>query len=227
MAQPLRILLADDHVLFRKGIIALISTRTDMQVVGEASNGVQAIELARMTQPEVVLLDIHMPICTGLEALPRILADVPGTRIIMLTVSEEDRDLLTAIKSGAFGYLLKDLEPQQLFDYIEGARRGEAPIASAMTAKILNEIKRTEGAKEIAVSSDGTVSERLTPRETEVLARVAAGATNREVALDLSITENTVKIHLRNIYDKLHLQNRTQATAYAVRQGLAKIETSQ
>jgi DNA-binding NarL/FixJ family response regulator len=216
MSQPLRILLADDHVLFRKGMISLISARPDMQVVGEASNGLQAIELARTTAPDIVLLDIHMPLCTGLEAIPRILADTPTVRIVMLTVSEDDRDLLTAIRSGAFGYLLKDLEPQQLFDFLEAARRGEAPIAGAMTAKVLQEIKRTEKGGEPADNVSGT----LTTRELQVLQWVAKGATNREIAAELSITENTVKIHLRNIFDKLHLQNRTQATAYAVRQGL-------
>ncbi len=217
MTEPLRILLADDSVLFRKGLRALISTRTDMQVVAEASDGLQAIELARVTAPDIVLLDINMPRCTGLEAIPQILRDVPQTRVVMLTVSEEDRDLFTAIKSGAFGYLLKDMEPQLLFDLLEGVRLGNAPIAGAMATKILNEFRQ------IAPSSTPSTEslDSLTAREAEVLKRVASGATNREVADALSITENTVKVHLRNILEKLHLQNRIQATAYAVRKGLA------
>src|SRR5512144_3049306 len=132
MTQPLRILLADDHVLFRKGIDALIAARSDMQVVGQASDGLEAIEMARETQPDIVLLDIHMPRYTGLEAIPYILHHVPNTRIVMLTVSEDDRDLFASIKAGAFGYLLKDMEPEQLFSLLERVRLGEAPIAGIM-----------------------------------------------------------------------------------------------
>ncbi len=217
MTQPLRILLADDHVLFRKGLTALIAARHDMQVVGEASDGLQAIALARETKPDVVLLDINMPKCSGLEAIPSILRDVPQVRIVMLTVSEEDNDLFTAIKNGAYGYLLKDLEPQLLFDMLEGVRRGEAPVAGVMAAKILHEFRQMD--KSTAPPQESP--DQLTARESEVLKLVANGATNREIATALSISENTVKVHLRNILEKLHLQNRIQATVYAVRQGLA------
>jgi two-component system nitrate/nitrite response regulator NarL len=217
MAQPLRILLADDHVLFRKGMIALLAARPDMQVVGEASDGLEAIALARATTPDIVLLDIHMPRCSGLEAIPHILRESPSTRIVMLTVSEEDRDLFTAIRNGAFGYLLKDMEPQQLFDLLEGVRRGEAPIAGVMATKILSEFRQITPSS--APSTESLAP--LTTREAEVLRLVANGATNREVADALSITENTVKVHLRNILEKLHLQNRIQASAYAIRKGLA------
>lgn len=218
MNQLLRILLADDHVLFRKGLAGLIAARDDMQVVGEASDGFQAIALARETAPDIVLLDIHMPRCSGLEAIPHILRDAPQARIVMLTVSEEDRDLFAAIKSGAFGYLLKDLEPQTLFAMLQGVSRGEAPIAGVMAAKLMREFRqRDPGAAPAAQSPD-----ELSPRESEVLKLVANGATNREIAAALDITENTAKMHLRNILEKLHLQNRIQATAYAIRQGLAE-----
>lgn len=217
MTQPLRILLADDHILFRKGIDALITKRSDMQVVGQASDGLEAIEMARETQPDIVLLDIHMPRCTGLEAIPYILQHVPSTRIVMLTVSDEDRDLFAAIKTGAFGYLLKDVEPEQLFNMLNRVRLGEAPLSGIMATKILLELKQVDRAPVPTPESD-----LLTEREEEVLKLVANGATNREIAAALSITENTAKMHLRNILDKLHLQNRTQATAYAVRQGLAE-----
>ena len=218
MLQPLRILLADDHVLFRKGLGALIAARVDMVVVGEAKDGLEAAALARETAPDIVLLDINMPRCSGLEAIPLILRDQPQACIIMLTVSEEDHDLFAAIKSGAFGYLLKDLEPQQLFDLLEGVRRGEAPIASVMATKILHEFRQMSARPAPAPKAP----DELTAREVEVLKLVASGATNREIATALSIAENTVKIHMRNILEKLHLQNRIQATAYAVRQGLAE-----
>ena len=216
MQLPLRILLADDHVLVRKGMAALIGARPDMEVVGEASDGLQAIALARETQPDIVLLDIHMPRCTGLDAIPHILRDAPATRIVMLTVSEEDRDLFTAIRRGAFGYLLKDMEPQQVFEKLEAVRRGEAPIAGVMATKILREFKRVDPNLIPAPESP----DELTAREIQVLQLVANGATNREIATQLSLTENTVKVHLRNILDKLHLENRNQATAYAFRNGL-------
>lgn len=216
MTQPLRILLADDHVLFRKGLIGLIAARNDMQVVGEASDGLQAIELARATKPDIVLLDINMPRCSGLEAIPGILRDVPQARIVMLTVSEEDDDLFTAIKNGAYGYLLKDLEPQLLFDMLEGVRRGEAPVAGITASKILHEFRQMEPSP----APTAELPDQLTARECEVLKLVANGATNREIGLALSVTENTIKVHLRNILDKLHLQNRIQAAVYAIRQGL-------
>jgi DNA-binding NarL/FixJ family response regulator len=218
MAQPLRILLADDHVLFRKGIAALIAARDDMQVVGEASDGFQAIALARETAPDIVLLDIHMPRCGGLEAIGPILHSAPETRIVMLTVSEEDHDLFTAIKSGACGYLCKDLEPGQFFDLLDGVRSGAAPIMGVMATKILNEFRQS-GTHD---TPPLTATHALTERETEVLRRVANGETNRAIASALSITESTVKVHLRRILEKLHLRNRTQATAYAIRHGLAE-----
>ena len=222
MTEPLRILLADDHVLFRKGIASLIAHRPDMQVVGEARDGLEAIEQARATMPDIVLMDIHMPRCSGLEAIPQILRDCPNTKIVMLTVSDDDQDLFTAIKYGAFGYLLKDIEPSNLFALLDGVRRGEAPIAGVMASKILHEFRQAE---KNAPSTVETPDE-LTARETEVLRLVANGSTNREIATTLSITENTVKMHLRNILDKLHLQNRTQATAYAVRNRLIDSSTS-
>ncbi len=218
MTQPLRILLADDHVLFRKGIISLIAARKEMQIVGEARDGLEAIDQTRATKPDIVLMDIHMPRCSGLEAIPHILRECPSTRIVMLTVSDDDQDLFTAIKSGAYGYLLKDIDPRQLFEMLEGVRRGEAPIAGVMAAKILKEFKQLE--KNPRTTTE--IQDELTSREAEVLRLVASGNTNREIAIKLSITENTVKMHLRNILDKLHLQNRIQAAAYAVRQGLAK-----
>ena len=214
--EPLRILLVDDHVLFRKGMAALLTPRQDIEVVGEAGDGLEAIAQAREMLPDVILMDIHMPQCSGLEAVRIIKREMPHVHIVMLTVSDDDRDLFTAIKNGAEGYLLKNLEPYQLFEMLEGVRRGEAPISGTLAAKILQEFRRLDQSR----VPKPEVRDELTPREIEVLERVVEGATNREIAEVLTITENTVKIHLRNILEKLHLQNRIQAAVYAVREGL-------
>ena len=216
--EPLRILLVDDHVLFRKGVAALLAARQEMDVVvvGEASDGLEAIAQARETVPDVILMDIHMPECDGLEAVRVIKREMPHVCIIMLTVSDDDRDLFAAIKNGAEGYLLKNLEPYQLFDMLEGVRRGEAPISGTLAAKILQEFRQPDQ----SLAPKPEAREALTPREIEVLERVVEGATNKEIAEVLVITENTVKIHLHNILEKLHLQNRIQAAVYAVREGL-------
>jgi len=216
MEEPQRILLVDDHVLFRRGLEALLARRPGVEVVGEASNGLEAVDRARETVPDVILMDIHMPVCGGLEAVGLIKREMPHVHIIMLTVSDDDNDLFTAIKNGASGYLLKNLEPHQLFEQLDGVRRGEAAIAGTMAAKILQEF-RTPTLQ--AVPEQAPV-EMLTSREIEILQQVVDGATNREIADRLYITENTVKIHLRNILEKLHLQNRIQAAVYAVRTGL-------
>lgn len=214
--EPLRILLVDDHVLFRKGLAALLEARRGMTVVGEAGTGEEAITLARQTMPDVILMDIQMPGLSGLEATRRIKAEMSHVRIVILTVSDEDVDLFAAIKNGADGYLLKDLEPRQLYEMLEGLRHGQAPISGALAARILKEF-RTQEARPVPPEA----SEELTEREKEVLQWVAKGASNREIAEGLSISENTVKIHLRNILEKLHLRNRIQAAVYAVREGLA------
>lgn len=214
--KTLRILLVDDHILFRKGVAAVISSHPDLQVVGEAGDGFEAIERARETVPDVILMDVNMPQCTGLEAAKFIKQEMPHVRIIMLTVSETDHDLFTAIKNGAEGYLLKNLEPSQLFEMLDCVRRGEAAVSGSLAAKILNEFRRPQ---KDSNSPSGTRND-LTSRETQVLELIVQGQTNREIAAGLSIAEDTVKIHLRNILEKLHLQNRIQAAVYAVRQGL-------
>lgn len=214
--EPLRILLVDDHILFRKGIASLLKNRQDMVVVGEAGDGIEAVTQARETLPDVILMDINMPHRNGLEATKIIKQELPDIEIVMLTVSEDDEDLFEAIKSGAKGYLLKKLEPEQLFNMLDGLQQGEAPISGVMAAKILQEFKQPErSAQEEAHPVD-----ELTEREIEVLEQVVTGATNQEIAEKLHITKNTVKIHLRNILEKLHVQNRIQAAVQAVREGL-------
>ena len=212
---PTRILLVDDHVLFRKGMSRLIDSQPDLEVVAEAEDGYQAVQYARRFKPDLILMDIHMPDCDGHEATRLIVNDWPEAQIVMLTVSDNDQDLFTAIRNGAVGYLVKKIEPEELFSRLRGVTMGEAPISRVMASRILREFARvgTEGPP-----PDSTRS--LTPREREVLQLVTKGMTNKEIGVQLHIAENTVKNHLRNILEKLHLQNRAQAAAHAVREGL-------
>ncbi len=216
--EKLRILLADDQALFRQGVAALVGMQPWMEVVGQASDGLEAIQLAREIVPDVILMDIEMPRCNGLEATSAIKQELPNVHIIVLTVSDDTSDLFTAIKRGADGYLLKNLEPRQLFEMLEGIRRGEAPISGTLAARILDEFRQPTQTAEASVEPPS----HLTPREIEVLERVVDGLTNKQIAQALSIAEDTVKIHLRNILEKLHLQNRIQAAVYAVRSGLVR-----
>jgi DNA-binding NarL/FixJ family response regulator len=214
--KTLRILLVDDHILFRKGVAAVLSARSDLEVVGEAGDGRDAIERAQQTIPDVILMDINMPKCSGLEAVQSIKQEMPHVRIIMLTVSDNDRDLFTAIKNGADGYLLKNLEPSQLFDVLDATSRGESLIPGSLAAKILTEFRQPSKSTDYIAEARNE----LTEREMQVLELIVRGATNREIGAQLSIAEDTVKIHLRNILEKLHLRNRIQAAVYAVRRGI-------
>jgi DNA-binding NarL/FixJ family response regulator len=181
--------------------------------VGQASDGAQAIDLVDETSPDVVLMDIRMPNVSGIEATAQIKARHPEVAIVMLTVSEDEADLFRAIKAGAQGYLLKNLEAPQLRTMLEGVARGEPAITPATAARIIDEFLRTPGGGKQA-------TQRLTEREVEVLQLVTAGQRNREIAAELGISENTVKFHLKNIVEKLHAQNRAELAARAVREGL-------
>ncbi|MDR2715660.1 MAG: response regulator transcription factor [Coriobacteriaceae bacterium] len=213
---PLRVLLADDQTLFRRAIVSLLAFRDDIEVVGEAKDGFEAIALAQETLPDVVLMDLNMPHCSGLDAVRIIKKETPSVKVIILTVSDDDQSVFAAIKNGADGYLLKDLEPRQLFMMLERVRWGEPAIEGALAAKILQEFRQPATAAKGLPEAGGA----LTPRETEVLEFIVRGASNPEIASSLYISENTVKLHLRNILAKLHLQNRIQAAVYAVRHGL-------
>jgi len=216
--EPLRVLLVDDHALFREGLAMLLAGRSDIQVVGQAEDGQQGIEMTRALSPDVILMDIEMPHCNGLQATEAIKRERPDVHIIMLTVSDTEEHLFSAIKRGAEGYLLKNMDPPQLFAMLEGIRRGESPISGVLAAKLLREFRNPE----TTATPESGLQEELTPRETEVLELLVTGANNREIAEKLDITENTVKIHLRNILEKLHLRNRIQAAVYAVRTGLVE-----
>ncbi|MHB8990645.1 MAG: response regulator [Chloroflexota bacterium] len=197
---------------------SLLVSRDGFEVVGQASGGLEALEAARELQPDLILMDLHMPGMDGIEATRRIRTKLPQVKVVILTVSDRDEDLFEAIKNGAHGYLLKNLEPEELFDYLAGVSRGEAPLSRLMAGRLLTEFaaqaSRPKEASPVEPGND------LTAREREVLKLVAAGATNREIAARLTLTENTVKNHLRNILEKLHLENRVQAAAYALRTGL-------
>ncbi|MBI4319152.1 MAG: response regulator transcription factor [Chloroflexi bacterium] len=215
------VLLVDDHALFRQGLASLLSSQPGIEVVGEAANGQEALERARDILPDLILMDVKMPGVDGLEATRRIKQELPHTRIVILTVSEDDQDLFEAIKSGAEGYLLKTLKAEQLFESLKGVFRGEAPISPGMARKLLNEFAQLTRKPETPVA----LRDELTRREKEVLQRLSDGSTDKEIAAHLCISRRTVKNHVHNILEKLHLQNRVQATAYALREGLVKGQT--
>jgi DNA-binding NarL/FixJ family response regulator len=214
--KPTRVLVADDHALFRKGVTGLLRGADGFTVVGEAQDGREAVAKALALLPDVVLTDIYMPGMDGLEAARRIKAALPSTKIVVLTVSEEDQKLFEALRAGAHGYLLKNVEPEELFRTLRGVVRGEAFVTPSMAAKILEEFTRQ------ARPQKGTTSAGLTPREREVLELLTRGAVNKEIAAALAISGNTVKNHLKNIMEKLHLENRVQVVAYALREGLVR-----
>lgn len=210
----MRVLIADDHALFRDGLRSLLEAR-GVEIAGEAQNGSEAVELVRKVRPDVVLMDIKMPEVGGLAATRLISAELPEVKVIMLTASEDDADLFESIKSGAQGYLLKDLKAEQLLDLLEGVARGEPAITPGIARKLLGEFARGGD------PSAQRAPDALTQREQEVLELLVDGVTsNRDLAERLVVTENTVKYHLRNILDKLHLQNRAQVISYALRHGL-------
>ena len=215
--EPIRVLLADDHILFRKGLASLVAAQADVEVVGEAGDGLEALQKARELKPDIILMDIHMPNCDGIKATRLIKAELPNVRIVMLTVSDEDEDLFEAIKGGAQGYLLKNLRPEALFDMLRGTMQGEAPVSPVMATKILGEFAQRTKKKEGVVPTAA-----LTGREKEILALVVNGISNKEIAGRLFITEGTVKNHLHNILEKLHLENRVQAATYALREGIVE-----
>lgn len=214
--EAIRVLLVDDHALFRKGLASMLRDQPDFEVVAEARDGEEALAKAKELMPDVILMDIYMPGCTGLEATQRIKEALPYVKIVILTVSEEDKNLFSAIKSGAQGYLSKKIEPLELFEMLRGVVKGEAPISRGTAAKILDEF-----ARQVKRRHDEPPVEHLSPREQQVLELLTKGSTNKEIAAALGISDNTVKNHLRNILDKLHLENRVQAAAFALQKGLS------
>ena len=213
----MRILIADDHALFRDSLRSLLESQ-DIEVVAEAKNGQEAVDLSWECKPDVVLMDLTMPEMDGLEATKRIASELPDVKVVILTASDEDSNLFEAIKSGAKGYLLKDLESEQFFSLLEGVERGEPALTPSVARKLLDEFARPKKPTKEEYDPDA-----LTDREREVLELMVQGTTsNRRLAKHLGVSENTVKFHVRNILDKLHLHNRAQVVAYALRTRLVE-----
>jgi NarL family two-component system response regulator LiaR len=213
---PIRILIADDHAIVREGLRGLIAFEPGMEVVGEAVDGIEAVQKAQALQPDVILLDLMMPRKNGLEAIGEIKAEDPKARILVLTSFAEDDLVFPAIKSGALGYLLKDSSPRELLQAIREVNRGESSLHPTIARKLIQELSQPPQLP--------LAKEPLTERELEVLRLVARGLTNQEIGEVLFISERTVRNHVSNILDKLHLANRTQAALYALREGLASLD---
>jgi DNA-binding NarL/FixJ family response regulator len=219
--QSLRVLIVDDHALFRRGLQMVLKQESDIEVVGEAADGHEAVGKAQELMPDVILMDVRMPKRSGIEATQRIKELLPHVKILMLTISDEEADLYEAIKAGASGYLLKEISIDEVADAVRSVWAGQSRISPSMAAKLLTEFaamsKRAEERQQLPAP-------RLTEREMEVLKLVAQGLNNRDIAKELYISENTVKNHIRNILEKLHLHSRMEAVVYAVREKLLEIK---
>lgn len=217
MSGKLRVLLVDDHQLFRSGIKALLARQADIEVVGEAADGIDGVQQAKQLRPDIVLLDLHMPGVGGREAVKTLSEDLPETRVLMLTVSEDADDLLDTLHAGAAGYLLKNIDAEYFVDAIRRAAAGDSVVSPEMTGKLVAGLKKGGAAVSALADKDA-----LSPREREILAALARGASNKELAREFDLAESTVKIHVQNILRKLKLSSRVQAAVYAVEHGISK-----
>lgn len=216
MTNPIRIFMADDHAIVRKGLRTLIESESDMEVIGEASDGVEAVLKVRSLQPDVILMDLVMPRQGGVEAIIEIKKENPDARILVLTSFAEEEKVFSAIKAGALGYLLKDTSPEQLLQAIHDVYRGESSLHPTIALKLIRELRQP--------SNLPPTNDPLTEREVEVVKLVAQGFTNQEIADTLFISERTVGNHIGSMLSKLHLANRTQVALYALREGLASLD---
>jgi NarL family two-component system response regulator LiaR len=216
MTEVIRILIVDDHAIVREGQRALIETEPGMTLVGEAKNGIEAIELAHTLNPDVIFMDLFMPVMSGIEAIEAIKAEKPEARILVLTSFAEDEKVFAAVKAGASGNLLKDATPDEILTAVRNVNRGEPAMNPTIANKLMRELRRE--------SDLPPTKEPLTERELDILKLVAQGLSNQDIAENLVISERTVRTHVSNILSKLHLANRTQATLYALQEGLADLD---
>jgi len=215
MSKSIRILIADDHELVRQGLMALLSVKSGVEVIGQAEDGEKAVELANTLKPDIILMDLLMPRKNGIEATREIKTDNPDARILIITSFAEDENVYQAIKAGALGYLLKDSSPQELMQAIRDVCEGRMSLHPNIALKLIEELNRP--------SDIPTIDDPLTEREVEVLKLVAKGCSNQDIAEKLIVSERTVGAHVSNILGKLHLANRTQAALYALRKGFADL----
>jgi DNA-binding NarL/FixJ family response regulator len=218
---PIRVLIVDDHALFRRGLQMVLEGEADIDVVGEAGDGTEAVKQAEESTPDVVLMDVRMPKRSGIEATRAIKDTLPSTRILMLTISDEEADLYEAIKAGASGYLLKEISIDEVANAVRQVNQGQSLISPSMASKLLSEFATMVKRRDERSQMPGP---RLTERELQVLRLVAKGLNNKDIGEDLFISENTVKNHVRNILEKLHLHSRMEAVVYAVREKLLDIK---
>ncbi|OAJ71974.1 DNA-binding response regulator [Methylobacillus sp. MM3] len=211
---PIRVLIIDDHSLFRSGIKLVLQRQNDFELVGEAGSGLEGVKDAKRLSPDVILLDLHMPDMSGLETIPLLKDEAPNAQIVMLTVSEDAEDLLEALRIGARGYLLKNIDTDFLLQSIRRAAAGESVMSPQMGGKLADAVRAP------AKGSNATDAVKLTPREREIIVKLARGDSNKEIARELDLSESTVKIHVQGILRKLNLASRVQAAVYAVEHGL-------
>ena len=214
---PIRVVLTDDHAIVRKGVRALLSTERDIQVVGDASDGAEAVAQAEALCPDVILMDLMMPKLDGIEATRQITAKLPGTRVLVLTSFAADERVFPAIQAGALGYLLKDSGPEELVDAIRKVHRGEPSLEPSIARKVLLELTGSPTHQDLTKKP-------LTEREFDVLRLIAQGCCNKEIALNLTVSELTVRTHVSNILSKLHLASRTQAALYSLQTGITSLD---
>ncbi len=211
--KPIKVLVVDDQVLFREALVRLISSQEDMEVVGQASNGKEALDRVKQLQPNLVLMDIRMPVMDGLEATRALRESYPDLKVVLLTVSDAESDVFEALKNGAVGYLVKSMRAETLFQKVRDIAQGEIALSPVLASRVLEEFSRLKRREE---KTYGGLSE----REREVLKLVVEGKSNKDIGEALVIAESTVKRHLHNILHKLHVKNRAEAAAYSVRTGL-------
>jgi len=224
MVEAIRVLISEDHEIFRKGLKNILEDEEDITICGEAADGEEAIALSQKLHPDIVLMDIGLPKCSGIAATAAIVSDNPHTKVIILSVYEDDESLLDAIRAGAQGYLTKSVSTSELVESIRNVFGGESVVSPMLAARLMAEFEHSE---EKRTPSDGLqYSASLTKREMEVLQSLAGGKSNKEISDEFYISERTVKFHVSNILDKLHLENRTQAASFAHREGLINFEQS-